>query len=118
LIARAAIARDLLPNELARRGAQVDVVEAYRTVAPPDLPQRAREVLARNPDWITFASSSTVQNLVEATGAEALLGVRTASIGPVTSATLRKRDVQVTVEASTYTIPGLVQALLEAVALS
>jgi uroporphyrinogen III methyltransferase/synthase len=112
LIARAAIARDLLPNELARRGAQVDVVEAYRTVAPPDLALRVREVLARHPHWITFTSSSTVQNLVDAVVAEALSGVRTASIGPVTSATLRKHGIQVTVEASTYTIPGLVQAML------
>ena len=113
LIARAAIARDLLPNELTRRGARVDVVEAYRTVAPPDLPQRAHEVLARNPDWITFTSSSTVKNLVDAIGAEALRSVRCASIGPVTTATLRQNHVPVAIEASEYTISGLVQALLE-----
>ena len=68
LIARAAVARDLLPTELARRGARVDVVEAYRTAAPPDLAQRAAAVLARKPDWITFTSSSTAQNLVDAVG--------------------------------------------------
>jgi uroporphyrinogen-III synthase len=112
LIARAAVARDLLPNELARRGARVDVVEAYRTVAPPDLPHRAREVLARNPDWITFTSSSTVKNLVDAVGAKALRNARCASIGPVTTATLRQNDVPVAIEASEYTISGLVQALL------
>ena len=117
LIARAAVARDLLPNELVRRGALVDVVEAYRTARPPDLAQRAREVLARHPHWITFTSSSTVQNLVDAVGPEALSGIPTASIGPVTSATLRKHGIQATVEASTYTISGLVQALLEAFAI-
>jgi uroporphyrinogen-III synthase len=113
LIARAAVARDLLPTELARRGARVDVVEAYRAVAPQDLPQRAREVLARNPGWITFTSSSTVKNLVDAVGAEALRNARCASIGPVTTATLRQHGVPAAIEASEYTISGLVQALLE-----
>lgn len=115
LIARAAVARDLLPNELTRRGARVEVVEAYRTVVPPDLPQRAHEVLARKPDWITFTSSSTVTNLVDAIGANALDGIQTASIGPITSATLRRHGVPVALEASEYTISGMVQALIEAV---
>lgn len=112
LIARAAVARDLLPTELARRGAQVDVVEAYRTVAPLDLAQRAAGVLARKPDWITFTSSSTVQNLIDAVGVEALREVQCASIGPITSATLRRNGIPVTVEAFDYTIPGLLQAML------
>ena len=114
LIARAAVARDLLPTELARCGARVDVVEAYRTVAPADLTERAADVLSRKPDWITFTSSSTAQNLVDAVGVEALLGVRCASIGPITTATLRANGIPVAVEASVYTIPGLVQALLNA----
>jgi uroporphyrinogen III methyltransferase / synthase len=113
LIARAAVARDLLPTELAARGARVDVVEAYRTATPPDLSERAASVFARKPDLITFTSSSTVQNLVDAAGAEALQSVKCASIGPVTSATLRQNGIPVAVEASTYTIPGLVQALLD-----
>jgi len=113
LIARAAVARDLLPTELARRGAQVEVVEAYRTAAPPDLAQLAAGELGRKPDWITFTSSSTAQNLVDAVGAEALRGVKCASIGPVTSATLRQNGIPVAVEASIYTIPGLIQALLD-----
>jgi uroporphyrinogen III methyltransferase/synthase len=116
LIARAAVARDLLPTELARRGARVDVVEAYRTAAPPDLAQRTADVLARRPDWITFTSSTTVQNLVNAAGAEALRNVKCASIGPVTSATLRQNGIPVTVEASAYTIPGLVRAMLDTTA--
>ena len=68
LIARAAVARDVLPLALADRGAHVDVVEAYRTVAPPDLAGRAAEVLRGKPDWITFTSSSTVENLMAAVG--------------------------------------------------
>ncbi len=71
LIARAAVARDLLPAELARRGARVDVVEAYRTSTPSDLAQRAAGVLSRKPDWMTFTSSSTAQNLIHAVGADA-----------------------------------------------
>ncbi len=111
LIARAAVARDLLPRELAHLGARVDVVEAYRTVAPVDLRERAAEALARRPDWITFTSSSTVQNLVNAIRAEALREIRAASIGPITSETLRKCGIAVAAEASTFTIAGLVDAI-------
>jgi uroporphyrinogen III methyltransferase/synthase len=113
LIARAAIARDLLPAELMRRGARVDVVEAYRTTAPRDLARRAAGVLSGKPDWITFTSSSTAQNLIDATGTAALRDVKCASIGPITSATLQENGVPVAVEASAYTIPGLVQAICD-----
>jgi uroporphyrinogen-III synthase len=115
LIARAAVARDLLPTELARRGARVDVVNAYRTTAPPDLAQHAAGALSRKPDWIAFTSPSTVQNLVGALGAEALRKVKCASIGPVTSATLRQNGIPVAVEASSFTISGLVQAICDGV---
>lgn len=114
LIARAAVARDVLPIELERRGARVDVVEAYRTTAPPDLPTRATEVLATHPDWITFTSSSTARNLIDAVGADALRGVKCASIGPVTSATLRNFGITPAVEAAEFTIPGLIAALFSA----
>ncbi len=117
LIARAAVARDLLPRELARRGAQVDVVEAYRTIAPPELANRASEIISRHPHWITFTSSSTVQNLVHAIGAQAFEGIRAASIGPITSATLRDNGIPVDAEAAPYTIPGLVEAITGAVVL-
>ena len=111
LIARAAVARDTLPVELRRRGAAVDVVEAYRTVAPDGLETHAAEVLGRKPDWVTFTSSSTVENLVAAAGAEALRGIRTASIGPVTSAALRRNNIDVSAEASVYTVEGVVDAI-------
>ncbi len=112
LIARAAVARDTLPAELSRRGARVDVVEAYRTVAPVALAQHASEILTRKPDWITFTSSSTARNLIDAVGAEALRNMHIASIGPITSATLRENGVEVTVEASVYTVAGMVDAIL------
>jgi uroporphyrinogen III methyltransferase/synthase len=114
LLPRAAVARDLVPSELMRRGATVDVVEAYRTAIPENAAQRAREVLARKPHWIAFTSSSTVNNFVEAAGAEALSGVKIASIGPITSATVREHDLQVDAEANPHTTAGLVQAIIEA----
>ncbi len=112
LLPRAAVARDLVPVELARRGAQVDVVEAYRTVMPEDAHARAAAAFVRKPDWITFTSSSTVLNLVAAAGAAALDGVKVASIGPVTSKTARDLGIQVTAEAASFTIDGLVEAIL------
>jgi uroporphyrinogen III methyltransferase/synthase len=115
LLPRAAVARDLVPAEFARRGAIVDVAEAYRTIPPEAATGRAREVLARHPDWITFTSSSTVKNLVGAVqplgGVAALKAVRTASIGPITSATMRGLGLGVDVEADPHTIPGLVEAI-------
>lgn len=114
LLPRAAVARDLVPAELAKRGAQVDVVEAYRTVIPEETREQAGAIFsARKPDWITFTSSSTVTNFVEAAGAAALQGVRVASIGPVTSATARKLGIAVAVEAAKFTADGLVEAILE-----
>jgi uroporphyrinogen III methyltransferase/synthase len=118
LLPRAAVARDLVPAEFARRGAIVDVAEAYRTMPPEAASARAREVLARKPHWITFTSSSTVKNLVGALkplgGAGALAGVRTVSIGPITSAALREHGLRVDAEANPHSIPGLVEAICRA----
>lgn len=129
LLARAKVARDVIPRELRKLGAQVDVVEAYETVVPLSSRQRLRAALAsqsRRPDWITFTSSSTVRNFVALldqsrgrvgrvhTGTvpgRQLKGVRLASIGPVTSSTLRALGLAVDVEAAEYTIPGLIKAI-------
>jgi uroporphyrinogen III methyltransferase/synthase len=114
LLARAAVARDTLPAGLRGRGAHVDVATAYRTAAPENLGSRARELLAgpHKPDWITFTSSSTVENLVAAVGVEALANVRVASIGRVTTATARKLGIDVTVEASRFDETGLVEVII------
>ena len=113
LLPRAAVARDIVPAELARRGACVDLVEAYRTIIPDHAAAYAREVFARRPDWIAFTSSSTVRNFAAAAGVEALDGVKTASIGPITSATLREFGVPVTLEARDHTTDGMLAALLD-----
>jgi len=114
LLPRAAVARDLIPDELAKLGAQVDVVEAYRNIVPREAAERTREILAaeKRPDWITFTSSSTVKNLVSIAGTESLKGVRIASIGPVTSQTARSLGLTVHAEAKQFTIEGLVEAIL------
>lgn len=124
LLVRAKVARDVIPRELREAGARVDVVEAYETVAPKSSEKRLRTALAsaKKPHAITFTSSSTVRNFVHLLGlssARALLrkpaphqGVHTASIGPVTSATLREFGLPVDIEAREYTIPGLVAAIV------
>jgi uroporphyrinogen-III synthase len=68
-------------------------------------------VLEAKPDWITFTSSSTASNLLEACGVGSLHDVKIASIGPITSETLRKAGLDVTVEASPHTVPALVEAI-------
>lgn len=116
LLARAAAAREVLPRELRRRGARVDVVPVYQTVVPAGSKQRARALFGRRrPDAITFTSSSTVKNFFVLLGRQragrALAGVEVATIGPVTSRAARALGLRVTVEAKPYTVPGLVRAL-------
>jgi uroporphyrinogen III methyltransferase / synthase len=116
LLPRAAVARDLIPAELAKSDARIDVVEAYRNVVPPSAAARAHDIFSseKKPDWITFTSSSTVKNLLAITGREALAGVRVASIGPVTSATLCAHGLKVDAEAKQFTLDGLIDAILVA----
>jgi uroporphyrinogen III methyltransferase/synthase len=109
LVARAAVARDVLPDGLRARGWQVDVVEAYRTeqVAVDD--ERAAAVAGA--DIVTFTSSSTVTNFLTAMGGRPVPPV-VAAIGPVTAATAREHGLTVDVEAGVHTIDGLVEALV------
>lgn len=129
LLVRAKVARDVIPLELRKAGASVDVIEAYETVVPQSSRSELRR-LFRNPGLrphvVTFTSSSTVRNFVEllrspsrtkqrALAIRTLLdGVKMASIGPVTSATLRDRGLLVDIRAREYTIPGLVKAIAAA----
>ena len=115
LLPRAAQARDVLPLELEKRGAIVHVAPAYRTVLPAASQTAARRVFsaAKKPDWITFTSSSTAKNFASMVPADRLQGARVASIGPITSATLRELGLRVDVEAREYTTEGLIQVLVE-----
>jgi len=110
LIARAAEARDVLPDALAERGAQVDVVAVYETVRED--PDPAAIEAAAAADYVTFTSSSTVRNLLEAVGDRFPRSARVASIGPVTSATARELGVDVAVEAERHDVDGLLAALV------
>ncbi len=112
LVARAAEARDVLPRALGERGAEVDVVALYDTVAEP-LDDARREALAAA-DYVTFTSSSTVRFLLEAVGSPEGLpaGARIVSIGPVTSATAREHGLTVHVEAERHDVDGLLEALV------
>ena len=123
LLVRAKVARDVIPRELRRAGARVDVVEAYETVVPQSSRRRLRSTLQntkKRPHVVTFTSSSTVKNFVELLGGQKgrrsmVGGVLMSSIGPVTSATLRELGLTVDIAAREYTIAGLVAAMVEAV---
>jgi len=112
LIARAGQARDVLPDALRARGAEVDVVALYETVAEP-LSVRALAA-ARSADYITFTSSSTVSFFLAAAGGEAGLspGTRVVSIGPVTTAALLEAGLAPDVEAERHDIGGVIEAIL------
>ncbi len=113
LVARAADARDVLVDALRERGADVDVVALYETVAEPLSDAQLAAVAVA--DYVTFTSSSTVRFFLESAGGLGLgsgLRARLVSIGPVTSATLREHGREPDVEASRHDIDGLVEALV------
>jgi uroporphyrinogen III methyltransferase/synthase len=110
LIARAAVARDVLPDALRQRGAHVDVLELYQTVSEP-LSGRQREAVAAA-DYVTFTSSSTVEFFFEQAGDAVAQQARLISIGPVTSDALRTRGHEPDVEAERHDIDGLIDALV------
>jgi uroporphyrinogen III methyltransferase / synthase len=119
LIPRAAVARDVLPQTLAACGAQVDVVEAYRTILPStDLaPDLWRLFEQESVDMVTFTSSSTVTNFVTLIGEvdlpQLLRETVIACIGPITAETVRSYGLRPTIVPAEYTIPGLTQAIVE-----
>jgi uroporphyrinogen III methyltransferase/synthase len=118
LLARAEVARDVLPRGLRQMGAEVDVVEAYRTVKPKGGARRLRELLAKGEvDVVTFTSSSTVSHFVALLKREELErlldGVIIACIGPITSETAKRWGMEVQIEPREYTIPGLAKAIAD-----
>jgi uroporphyrinogen III methyltransferase / synthase len=111
LVPRAADARDVLPDHLRRRGAEVDVVALYETVRQQ--PSEEAIEAAQAADYVTFTSSSTVRNLTEALGGRFPARARVVSIGPVTSEAAAAAGLSVDVEAERHDIDGLLAALLK-----
>jgi uroporphyrinogen III methyltransferase/synthase len=118
LLPRAAGARPVLPQRLTQLGAHVCEVHVYRAVPAPASPDRLRRLWTAKADVFTFTASSTVRAFAHLVGNQALAergaGVRVATIGPITSGTARDLGIQVDIEAATYTLPGLVKAICEA----
>jgi uroporphyrinogen III methyltransferase / synthase len=110
LVARAAEARDVLPETLRKRGAEVDVLALYETVREDPGPEAI--AAAQGADYVTFTSSSTVRNLTEVLGERFPRDARIVSIGPVTSEAARAAGLAVDVEAERHDVDGLVAALL------
>ena len=118
LIPRARVAREILPERLREAGAEVVVPPAYETVPSADgKDQLARDLEHGRIDCVTFTASSTVDNFVGAFGldgsARLLSGTRIVCIGPITADTARGHGLRVDAEASEYTIPGLIEAVVD-----
>ena len=116
LLPRAEQARDVIPEGLAKMGADVDVATAYRTVRSDRNAAELESFLAEDKvDVITFTSPSTVANFLEIMGPDFHLPskVRIACIGPVTETAARRAGLPVDILQERYTIPGLVEALTE-----
>jgi uroporphyrinogen-III synthase/uroporphyrinogen III methyltransferase/synthase len=115
LLARVAVARDVIPDALREAGATVDVVDAYKNVMPETAPQQLRHAYARGLDAATFTSSSSVTHLAHAAKAAALSfplkDVRAISMGPITTQTLRALGWPPAAEADPHDIPGLIAAV-------
>jgi uroporphyrinogen-III synthase len=117
LLVRAAEARDSIPQALTAADAIVTIAEAYRNQLPPESIQALQTLFASPetyPDAITFTSASTARNLcalLEAANLPLPPSITLASIGPITSQTLRDLGHAPTIEAAEPTIPALVEAL-------
>ncbi len=116
LLARAAMARDVIPDALRATSATVDVVDAYRNRMPASAPDKLRNALLEGVDAATFTSSSSVTHLADAARAAGLAfpftRVPAVSIGPITSHTLREIGWEPSIEASSSDIPGLIDAVV------
>ena len=114
LLARAAVARDVIPDALRATGARVDVVDAYRNALPEAAPRLLRKALADGVDAATFTSSSSATHLAEAARSAGiawpLAGIPAISIGPITSQTLKELGWEPAIEAHPSDIPGLIAA--------
>ena len=116
LLPRARVAREVLPRQLQRQGASVEVVEAYRTGPPDNAQSRWGQVLDEAaPHMVVFTSSSTVANLADLSRprplAESLQGVAVACIGPITAGTARESGLEVDLVPEKYTTASLIEAM-------
>ncbi len=116
LILRAKKARDILPEGLKGAGVNVRIIDLYDTVVPKESASLLKDAMKETVDYVTFTSSSTVENFIGLSGKDyrqKLSGVKFASIGPVTSGTLKKFGLKADIEAKVYTIEGLVNAMVK-----
>jgi uroporphyrinogen III methyltransferase/synthase len=118
LLPRAKEGRDILPKKLRELGAIVDEIPIYKTIRPNRDVDKIKNLFMRKKiDIITFTSSSTVKNFIEMFKQNEILrlidGVKIASIGPVTSNTLASFGINPDIMPEKYTIPGLVEAILD-----
>jgi uroporphyrinogen III methyltransferase/synthase len=109
LIPRAKVAREIIPETMIKLGAKVEILPLYETVRPTKPLNEDEDIQDAN--WITFTSSSTVENFLEMEKLPA--NIKVASIGPVTTDALKAHGVTPTVEARPYNLDGLVQAMIE-----
>jgi uroporphyrinogen III methyltransferase/synthase len=113
LLPRASQAREVLPNELRRMGAQVDVIPVYDTVVPSESAHLLSRILSQiSPDLVTFTSSSTVRNFASLAGDQInLSSIRGAAIGAITAETAARYQVPIVLQSPEATIPSFVEAI-------
>jgi uroporphyrinogen-III synthase len=113
LIPSAAVTRDVIPRKLEECGAIVSIVEAYRNVLPDGAANQAAPVFSEPlPDWVLFASSSAVENLVALVDVQKLQRMKIGTIGPITSATVQKFGLSVAAQANPHDTGGMVDAVV------
>lgn len=120
LLPRAEGSREVLPTALSQSGAIVEEIQIYRSDVPESSRRQLKHILdSERIDFLTFTSSSTVHNFVELAGSLLkridLEKTRIACIGPITAATLKEYGLPPAIQANEFTIPGLVQAILNSV---
>jgi uroporphyrinogen III methyltransferase/synthase len=118
LVPRAKVARELIPEKLREKGAEVTVATAYENVRPATDVDRVRKLFTEKKiAAVTFTSSSTVHNFVEMLGQKEYIkfmdGVAVACIGPVTAKTAEEYGMKVDIMPKDYTIPALVDAMVD-----
>lgn len=114
LLPRAEVARDVAPNALRALGAEVDIVDAYRSGIPAgsEAELSALQQCGWQPDWIVFTSSSTVTHFLAVGGQSLLPRARVLSIGPATTSTMRAKHITPHLECIAHTTEGIIDALL------